>query len=958
MAHYNVPAMNHRSARSLVVIGLGLGLGLGAAVVAQQGGGRGNQPPPPPPTLGLDAGVLTFDTPDFTLKLVTASQTIAALEPKGVPTYTPTPRPARGGRAGNAGQTPAAPPEPTGPLTFDFTPGDRLAARAADGYHHLGDITMRLRTGTTGAWATYATATARKPVTALPASGTTLAAADLSASLPADIPVKVTRSWQLINGRLVLSFTLSNRGSAPVQIGALGLPVVFNNLITGRNLEQAHEVCSFFDPAIAADAGFVQVTRLSGNGPALVVVPHGKTPLEGWRTVDDGTPRTQTSEGIFEWMAHTQAFAENEWRNATPWNAPTQATIAPGQSRTYGLEFLLSPSIRGVEDTLAKAGRPVAVGIPGYVAPMDEDMTLFLRYPGRVTSVDVEPAGAMRVAAGRNTPNGWKQYTLRGRAWGRARVTVKYADGTNQALSYYVTKPAAQVVNDLGHFLFTKQWFEKPGDPFGRSPSVMSYDRARDTIVDQDARVWIAGLGDEGGSGSWLAAGMTLFGQPTQAEVGKYDRFIDGVLWGGIQYSDGARKYGVRKSLLYYDPKDKPDFPYDPTLNWTTWTSWNKEASESTGRAYNYVHVVGAYWSMYQVARNHEGLATRHTWDWYLDQAYQTMMFLTDPANKVGYTNVGLMGASTFTETLADMKREEWTDKVAALEARMKTRADRWAAQAYPFGSEMAWDSTGQEEVYAWTRYFGHNPQSLTAINSIIGYMPLVPHWGYNGAARRYWDFIYAGAPGARYERQLHHYGSGLNAIPALARYREQPDDLHLLRIGYAGTMGALTNIDQEGFASVAFHAFPESLKWDAYSGDYGPNFLGHALNSATYVINHPEFGWQAFGGNVSVSGSRVTVGVVDSLRKRIYIAPLGLYLTLDAGRFERVEVDSRTQVVRVTLAPAKADTSRARLRVEQPFTPNGVGTFRVTGPLASERGASVVPLSAKPTAIEIRPQR
>ncbi len=948
--------MNHLSARGLVVIGLGLGLIAG--VVAQQGTGRGDQPPPPPPTLGLEAGVLTFDTPDFTLKLVTASQTIATLEPKGVPTYTPTTRPVRGGRAGQAGQTPAVPPEPTGPLTFDFTPGDRLAARAADGYSHLGDITMRLRTGSSGAWASYASATARKPVTALPASGTTLAAADLSATLPDDVPVKVTRSWQLINGRLVLSFTLSNPGTAPVQIGALGLPVVFNNLITGRNLEQAHEVCSFFDPAIAADAGFVQVTRLSGNGPALVVVPHGKTPLEGWRTVDDRTPRTQTSEGVFEWMAHTQAFVENEWRSATPWNTPTLATLAPGQSRTYGLEFLLSPSIRAVEDTLAKAGRPVAVGIPGYVAPMDEDMKLFLRYPGRVTSVDVAPTGALTVAAGSNTPNGWKQYTLRGRTWGRARVTVKYADGTNQALSYYVTKPAAQVVSDLGTFLFTKQWFDKPGDPFGRSPSVMSYDRAKDAIVEQDARVWIAGLGDEGGSGSWLAAGMKLFGQPTKDEVDKYERFIDGVLWGGIQYGAGQRKYGVRKSLLYYDPKDKPDFSYDSKLNWTTWTSWNKEASESTGRAYNYVHVVGAYWSMYRVARHHEGLATRHPWNWYLDQAYQTMMFLTDPANKVGYTNVGLMGASVFTETLADMKREGWTEKVAALETRMKMRADRWAAQAYPFGSEMAWDSTGQEEVYAWTRYFGHNPQSLTAVNSIIGYMPLVPHWGYNGAARRYWDFIYAGAPGARYERQLHHYGSGLNAIPVLARYREQPDDLHLLRIGYAGTMGALTNIDQEGFASVAFHAFPESLKWDAYSGDYGPNFLGHALNSATYVINHPEFGWQAFGGNVSVSGARITVDVVDSLRKRVYIAPLGLYLTLDAGQFERVEVDLRTQMVRVTLAPATPDSPRARVRVEQPSTPTGVGTFRVTGTFASERGAAVVPLTTKPAVVEIRATR
>jgi len=41
---------------------------------------------------------MEFDTPDFTLRLVRASQTIAALEPKGVPKYTPTPSTGRGRR--------------------------------------------------------------------------------------------------------------------------------------------------------------------------------------------------------------------------------------------------------------------------------------------------------------------------------------------------------------------------------------------------------------------------------------------------------------------------------------------------------------------------------------------------------------------------------------------------------------------------------------------------------------------------------------------------------------------------------------------------------------------------------------------------------------------------------------------------------------------------------------------
>jgi hypothetical protein len=920
---------------------------------AQQGGNQGGRQgaPPPPPTLGLDQGFLEIDTPDFTLKLVKASQTIAALAPKGVPTYTPTPSPARGRGRGDA----PAPPQPAGPLEFDFTPADRLPSRAADGFHHLGDLTLRLRSGANGAWTDYDTATTRKPVAPLAATGDVLASADLSATLPDDAPVRVVRSWRLVNGRLALAFEVTNRSQEPIEIGALGLPVVFNNIITGRNLEQAHEICSFFDPYIGLDAGFLQVTRLSGKGPALVVVPHGRTPFEGWNPMRDGTRRTQTSEGIFEWLAHTRAYVENEWKSVQPWNAPSSATLKPGESRTYGLEFLLAPSVREIESTLAKARRPVAVGIPGYVAPMDQGLKLFLQTDRRVKVIDVEPKGALDVTAGPRTPGGWHQYTVRGRQWGRARLTATYDDGTRQAVSYYVIKPAAESVADLGRFLFTKQWYENPNDPFGRSPSVMSYDRARDRIVDQDARVWIAGLGDEGGSGSWLAAAMKVFGQPSRDEVAKLEQFVHETLWGGLQYSDGPRKFGVRKSLFYYDPKDKPEFPYDPNLNWTTWTSWNKEASEAVNRAYNYPHVVGAYWSMYRIARNTTGLVSKAPADWYLTQAYETMMFLTDPANKVGYVNMGLMGADVFVLVLDDMKREGWTDKVAVLEARMKARTDRWAAQRYPFGSEMAWDSTGQEEVYAWTQYFGHEPQSLVALDSIIGYMPLVPHWGYNGAARRYWDFIYAGAPGSSFERQLHHYGSGLNAIPALARYREAPDDLHLLRIGYAGTMGALTNIDQEGFAAVAFHSFPHELRWDAYSGDYGPNFLGHALNTGTYVINHPQFGWQAFGGNVTTPDGRVRVQVLDSFRRRVYIAPLGLFLTLDAGRFDSVDIEPRTGVVRITLAPATAEVAQARLRIEQPATIKDVGTYRPAATLSEERAAFVVPLAAKPTTVELR---
>ncbi len=489
----------------------------------------------------------------------------------------------------------------------------------------------------------------------------------------------------------------------------------------------------------------------------------------------------------------------------------------------------------------------------------------------------------------------------------------------------------------------------------------MSYDREANQIVTQDSRVWIAGLGDEGGSGSWLAAAMKQFGQPRKEEIAKYEQFIDRVLWGRLQYKEGPNRYGVRKSLFYYAPQDLPEFKYDPALNWSTWTSWKKADAESIGRGYNYPHVIAAYWSMYRLARNHPGLVTNHSWDWYLDQAYETAKFMfsrqANGRRRVGYVELGLMEGDILVALLDDLKREAWTEKAQVVERLMRERTDRWRQDPYPFGSEMAWDSTGQEEVYAWCKYFGHDDKALVSLNSIIGYMPTLPHWGYNGNARRYWDFLYGGKI-RRIERQLHHYGSGLNAIPVLAHYREHPDDEYLLRVGYGGTMGALSNIDQEGFASAAFHSFPSTLKWDAYSGDYGPNFFGHAFNVATYVINHPEFGWQSFGGNVRASGAWVTVQPLDSFRKRVFVAPLGLWLTLDAGTFESVAINTKSNVVRVTLSRADAFTPNARLRVQQPSRFIKHGPYVPRQNFVNERDAFTIPLSGSTTMIELEPQK
>ncbi|KAF8203956.1 hypothetical protein BJ912DRAFT_1028539 [Pholiota molesta] len=705
--------------------------------------------------LGLADGFLSFNTSVFAVQLVKDSQTLYSLKP----------------RVNNT--------------AFDFIPADQM-------------------TGDTSA--------ARKPVVALPISGSTLAAANLSPTLPSNSLLNITRQWTLEKANCSYS--------SPSKIRK---PLLLKSIFTGRTAAQTNELCSLFDPYIGQDAGYVQLST-----PLLGTLP---PPLwKGWRFLPESTSaapyyQSQTFEALYEWQFHTLAYSQNEWAGVTPWNAPTSAILQPGETRTYGIEFRLAPSIRQIEQTVRSAGRPIAAGTA----------KLFLNY--------ISPSGALTWLRNSDAKSpSWIGYDITAKSWGRARLSIVYADGTLQTA-------ATEAVSDLGSFLTTAQWFNLTTDPFKRSPSVISYDREVDAFVSNDPRAWIPGLSDEAGAGSWLAAAMKQYAQPNAAEVAKIEQFINQTLWGSIQNADGS----VKKSVYFYEPALVPNYTYPSSIDWGNWWSWNQAASFATDRAYDYIHVTATYWASYRVARNYPALVKTHTWQWYLNQAVLTVLTMTN--GQVGYADDGLMGETVLLYLLDDLKREGLDANATLVESRMQSRATVWAGERYPFGSEMAWDSTGQEGIYAWSKYFGNNATAENALNAILAYQPLIAHWGYNGNARRYWDNIYGGKL-QRIERQIHHYGSGLNALPLVSEFETSPSDFYLLRVGFAGLSGPLSNIDQGGFASASF--------------------IRHAMGMGTYIISHPDFGWQAFGGNVISTSPTIQVQIRDSIRRRVYLAPLG----------------------------------------------------------------------------------
>ncbi|KAM0212113.1 hypothetical protein ACHAQI_004853 [Fusarium lateritium] len=777
---------------------------------------------------------------------------------------------------------------------FDFLPLTSFSHRRHNGQYHWGDITYRYRYDE-GAWIDGDSSRNRSAVEAFK-TAECLAVCSLRCTLP-ESPLNIIREWLEVDGDLALRFAIHNTSDRNVEIGSLGMPIEFNSIFTGKTQSDMQDQCCLCDPYIGFDAGHLRVSPVNpqtGSPSGLVVTPlqGTETSFQAYRNLtepffDETAYGTHTFENLYEWQILTKAWAENEWTGSgeRPWHEPSSKILCSGESFKIGVRFSFANGVRDFDEAVTRTGTPSAVSVPGFILPRDLPGQLFITATSPVRSISSFPQEALvAIKAGEGI------YTIRpsfsSSNWGCVRLDIYYEDGKLQTIHYFITKPTTEVLNDMGKFLYTKAWFTDENDIFNRAPSIMTYDYEEGNIVRQDPRVWVSGLSDEGGTGAYVAAALKQLLQPKPDEIKKLDEFVCKTIWGKIQLKDHA----VKKSLFFYDPENTI-YDYDENTDWSTWSSWSREDANLTNRAYNYVHPAVVYWVTYRLARVYPELLT-HTWEWYLDHAWATVSRMTEA--DVEWTEMGLMGETVFGRIIDELNREGLVEKAKNLEGRMMRRTVHWNSQVVPFGSEAPWDSTGQEGVHYWAKRFGFHQLVKHTVNSVLGYMPSVPHWAWNGNARQYWDFDVAGKL-RRIERQIHNYGSALNAQVLLDAFRDDPTDLYLLRAGYGGSSAPIANINIEGFPSTGFHAWPDTMKWDGSTGDYGGAFLGMALCSGVYVANIPGKGPAAFGGILTHSNGKTTIVPKDAVRQRVYIGSFKLMIEIDMGQITELHFTAKS---------------------------------------------------------------
>ena len=205
---------------------------------------------------------------------------------------------------------------------------------------------------------------------------------------------------------------------------------------------------------------------------------------------------------------------------AQPWNSPTARTLAPGASISVAVQLLLAKAgPRTRDDALAAAGKATMHAVPGYVVTSElTTAALFVTPPAGTTVTAVASSDTSVLIATLQQQQQQQEEqeeeqqqpgkrfggvfgtvkigiaaAANSSAGGRARVSVTFSDGTIAA-AHYAVPPSpsfAAQVNAVGEHWAHDAWLPRDFvDPFGRSASVMPWDRENREHVLDDSRAY------------------------------------------------------------------------------------------------------------------------------------------------------------------------------------------------------------------------------------------------------------------------------------------------------------------------------------------------------------------------------------------------------------------------------------------------------------------------------------
>ncbi|MEA1672279.1 DUF5695 domain-containing protein [Nitrospirillum sp. BR 11163] len=737
------------------------------------------------------------------------------------------------------------------------------------------------------------------------------------------------------DGDLAWQVALTNRTSAPLEIGDLALPLPFHTEFKAKQPATSAVLKHSF---VSGHGSFLFWMRSNSVGPYLVMTPERETHFEYWqprqgaRQDSDSPVRPYRPYQVF---IHAAATGETMKAEGGRWRQPlTSLTLGAGETRRFGARFTWADSYAGVRDALVSQGGIDVEVAQGMTLPTDLPGRIALRTLDTIEAIEAEhPDQTTITPLGQR--NGRHIYKLRFRRLGENLVTIRHGNGRATHLEFFATEPVETLIAKRAAFIAAHQhrdptkWYNGLLAEWNQETQTLlgpdNYDRIKGW------RIYEVSCDDPGLSKPAYLASKNAE-HPVQAEVAALDDYVEHFVWGGLQRTteeeDSYALYGIP------DWKKNRDSP-DP----------GPKGRQHYWRPYDYPHIIAMYLGLYRVATRHPAITTRLDAATYLERAYGTTRALFTIPMKIEQWSAyetGFYNEVVIPELIDALDAAGKTAQAAELRGHWVRKVDFFVnGKPDLFGSEYPFDSTGFESTQALARYaLDHAGQPGFPVT--------------RAAARRFADAQIAANLFCRgtIEPAYYYLGSDYRAAGgdaftltymaqmggwALADHalNDAEDGRPHLRLAWTSFMSAWALVNSgtaesgygywypgqanDGASGGGFEPASHGTTWLGqphhrgswyYSSESDLGFCGALRMAATLVSDDPVFGRFCFGGTLVEADGWLKITPRDGVRRR-------LHARLQHARLARQHLDLEVQGAR--FAPSESiawHPADARLRL------------------------------------------
>ena len=696
--------------------------------------------------------------------------------------------------------------------------------------------------------------------------------------------LEITEEYVRSSQGIRWEITLENRAEDPLTVRRLGIPLLMNQYFRGDDTFK-YEQCVLRHSCICHQNSWFYYAKSSMDMPLLMMKTMGQTALDCFDVEhEDPVWKDQGSFGeAFEGLY--TVYPVHEKTEAFP-GTDGPRRLEPGQTAGFAFLFSMQNSFEEAWNWLAQNGGFYLESVPGMAAPVGEELRVTIvsgQKPELAALEREDRAGKVRYAgAGR-----WEATVALG-GFGRRSVAVRVGEALSR-IEFWGLEPVEEIYRRQARFIVQNQRETNPEDPCWHG--LLMWDMEQKHRINSSCNPygpnWFAGGSDEIGLVSGLFLSEWNVYRPSEEQIRALRDYCVDFIGERLTEQPG---YRVHRMVPWFRMVD----------------DWKGRGADDVWRAFNYVHVLNTFYNMYRIA-------ARYSYSWlepkkfWLRRAYcyaAAMFSWWMFPNGEGADKYGNMGETVLATELADALRKEGMEQEAAqIDGLIWKKAAYFAGKKYPYGSEMAYDSTAYEAVYGYGKAIGDRRVMESSMRAALANRGRQPVWylymtDLRAGGDSRWNVSYMTQLGActmqdwlmeerRYDPALAKafYGSylaGFSLYNSGGCYSDAPENRGASGWIISGESGRFTGRRQD----------PLMQGCVAMSGESALGYYG-ALRSACSVLFQEKERWTALGCSVALEPDGYRCIPRDGLRIRFLDMENGWAVKLERDALLEIRKDS-----------------------------------------------------------------